>query len=240
MADILASKLYVASPRKAKILAAIQDPVNQELVQQMRNYLDEDFISPEYLTKQDSNTETNQGVPEDSDRRESSSHTSSSHSFGGGGSFSGGGVPGEHYMEDDDIGDENTDNLEDSTADGSNDDNDELVGDEPREDEPREDEPIQESVSITSSVCVDIPIESIKGTFNSREDCKGVTRIVVKDTELWIYYNDDTNLNNVMTADVELIAELGYSYLEFNRLARSNNAIVFDIIQSSDVPQGDE
>lgn len=234
MADILASKLYVTSPRKAKILAAIQDPVNQELVQQMRNYLDEEFISPEYLTKQDSNTETNQDVLEDSDRQKSSSHTSSSHSFRGGGSFSGGGIPGEHYMEDDDIEGEDMDNPDDSAgvSDGDN--------DEPAENEPIEDEPIQESVSITSSVCVDIPIESIKGTFNSRDDCKGVTRIVVKDAELWIYYNDDTNLNNVMTADVDLIAELGYSYLEFNRLARSNNAIVFDIIQSSDVPQGDE
>ena len=74
----------------------------------------------------------------------------------------------------------------------------------------------------------------MKGTFNSRKDCVGVSRVAVKDSELWVYYNDDINLNNVMTAVVDLVSELGMTYLEFNRLARSNNAIVFDIVTATD------
>ena len=37
-----------------------------------------------------------------------------------------------------------------------------------------------------------------------------------------------------MTAVVDLVSELGMTYLEFNRLARSNNAIVFDIVTATD------
>ena len=39
---IYSSKLYVTSTRKDKIHAAIQDPVNAELVQQISDYLDDD------------------------------------------------------------------------------------------------------------------------------------------------------------------------------------------------------
>ena len=49
MANILASKIFISSSRQDKILSAIQDPINSELVQQMKSYLDEDFIAPEYL-----------------------------------------------------------------------------------------------------------------------------------------------------------------------------------------------
>ena len=38
---IYSSKLYVTSARKDKIHAAIQDPINMELVQQLSEYLDE-------------------------------------------------------------------------------------------------------------------------------------------------------------------------------------------------------
>ena len=39
---IYSSKLYVTSTRKDRIHAAIQDPINAELVQQLSDYLDED------------------------------------------------------------------------------------------------------------------------------------------------------------------------------------------------------
>ena len=38
------------------------------------------------------------------------------------------------------------------------------------------------------------------------------------------------NLNNVMGSVIELVSALGYANLEFNRLARSDNAIVFQIV----------
>ena len=51
----------------------------------------------------------------------------------------------------------------------------------------------------------------------------------VKDSELWIYYKDDVNLNDKMIEVIEVLNSTGYTYLAFSRLARSNNAIVFDI-----------
>ena len=71
--------------------------------------------------------------------------------------------------------------------------------------------------------------ETIKGTLNSREDTKGVNRLQVKDDELWIYFNDDENLNDKMISVIETLNSVGYTCLAFSRLARSNNAIVFDI-----------
>ena len=52
----------------------------------------------------------------------------------------------------------------------------------------------------------------------------------VVDHELWIYYNDDSNLNDKMIEVISVLNSTGYTYLKFNRLARSNNAIVFDIL----------
>ena len=39
---IYSSKLYVTSTRKDRIHAAIQDPINVELVQQLEDYLDDE------------------------------------------------------------------------------------------------------------------------------------------------------------------------------------------------------
>ena len=71
--------------------------------------------------------------------------------------------------------------------------------------------------------------DTIKGTLNAREDTTGVNRLEVKDRELWIYYNDDCNLNDKMIEVISVLNSTGYTYLKFNRLARSNNAIVFDV-----------
>ena len=105
-----------------------------------------------------------------------------------------------------------------------------------------EPEPVAESTSvagtpITASCCViwttfdDVvgDCDTIKGTLNSIEATKGVSRLQVKDSELWIYYNDDVNLNDKMVDVIDVLNSTGYTYLVFNRLARSNNAIVFDI-----------
>ena len=48
-----------------------------------------------------------------------------------------------------------------------------------------------------------------------------------------IHYNDSINLNNVMEPVISLLSNAGYSYLQFNRLARTENAIVFMINKSS-------
>ena len=69
----------------------------------------------------------------------------------------------------------------------------------------------------------------IKGTLNVRQDTAGVNRVQIKNDELWIYYNDDINLNNVMANVISVLNAANYQYFEFNRLARTDNAIVFAI-----------
>ena len=60
-------------------------------------------------------------------------------------------------------------------------------------------------------------------------DTQGVALVKYNESELWVYYQDDINLNNIMYNVIEKINSSGYSYLTFNRLARSDNAIVFDV-----------
>lgn len=85
-----------------------------------------------------------------------------------------------------------------------------------------------------------LEVKGIKGTLNSIESTCGVSRVSVKDDkEVWIHYNDNVNLNDVMVDVIEYMNKYGYTYLEFNRLARSENAVVFVIIKS-DTTRGKE
>lgn len=226
MANILASKLFLTSSRQKEILSAIKDPINSELVSQMKDYLDEEFISPEYLG--DNSVED---IPADTSSEGGSSGESSgggaARRSSGGGSFGGGGFSaglGENYM-DDDIDDnsegESTDSAEGAEGEETSDTPEDNVVDD------------NSGSEINTATSIEIPLDAIKGALNSREDCSGVIRIAEKDNELWIYYNDDINLNNVMTSVIDVLNSSSYSYLEFNRLARSNNAIVFDILRQS-------
>ena len=99
---------------------------------------------------------------------------------------------------------------------------------------------VDSATHVTASCGVSLPridvtddmknqVESIKGTLNSQQLTCGVTRVAVKNDEVWCYYNDSVNLNEVMVEAIDLVSKAGYSYLEFNRLARSDNAIVFVI-----------
>jgi glucan-binding YG repeat protein len=74
-----------------------------------------------------------------------------------------------------------------------------------------------------------INLTILKSTLNSRADTAGVSRVSMKENELWIYYGDSTNLNNVMTDVIECLASEEYKQFEFNRLARSDNAVVFEM-----------
>ena len=85
--------------------------------------------------------------------------------------------------------------------------------------------------TIVSSACsgkLDHSVLSeIKDNLNGVADTSGVNRIRIKDSEIWIYYEDRINLNSVMSCVLEYLNSWGYNYLEFNRLDRSDNAMVF-------------
>ena len=113
---------------------------------------------------------------------------------------------------------------------------------EPSTDKPEKSEKAPEPIdssTITSLPRIDVTdnlnleFKDIMGMLNSKDDTCGVIRISENQpNEAWIYYNDSTNLNDVMVPVIEQLNRPGYTYLSFNRLARSENAIVFIIIRN--------
>lgn len=224
---IFASKLYKASPRKDKIRAALLNPVNVELVQQLSEHLDDEYKKPpvEEPDTATSVADTNTPPPEGaaSDSGTSKSGTSS--------------TPSVAAPSDDELGGEQAPAAPDG-GDTSN-----VVVEVKGEGEPEveaspkpgeaDSKANSASVVNTSPVIASTNIHAlpgeIKSTLNMREDCTGVERVMTSGNEMWIYYNDKVNLNSVMSPVIEVLNAASYSYLHFNRLARSDNAIVFEI-----------
>lgn len=208
MKAITSNKLFLSSSksRQVRILAALQDPVNKELIQQLRSYLDDEYITPQNFGEDSESTNLKQLDIEDFNdpQDDSMNNNASPHS-------------------------KSSDNIEVHS---------ELDETEPKSDGESDDEDATNSAdvdssTIVSSTCINdkniIPVDEIKGLLNSRNDTQYVNRIMTKDNELWIYYEDKINLNTVMSSVIELLNASGYTYLEFNRLARTDNAIVFQI-----------
>lgn len=226
---IYSSKLYVTSTRKDRIHAAIQDPINAELVQQLSEYLDDTAqMELKQAVKEEEAEEA--GVAPADNSETSGSDDSFAPAPSGGGSHAS--FTGDVFK---DFGEDDLEGGEEVSEDISVEE-----GVEPAP-EPEVEVPVEEATRVEgqpiTAACqlwntfddVVSDCETIKGTLNSREDTTGVNRLQVKDSELWIYYNDDANLNDKMVEVIEALNALGYTYLTFNRLARSNNAIVFDI-----------
>lgn len=229
---IFASKLYQASSRKDRIHSAYMNPLNAELVQQIDSY-----VSPKYqklLDEEESQVGENMNPAGGENSESSLGSGSSSSSSGGGssfsggsGSFSGGDIPGMITDEPDESSDSDIDDASSEVS---------APESAPASDSEPDDDSVEQSTVIASS-CTEkdasLETETMKGSLNAVEDTAGVTRIRVKDKELWIYYQDSVNLNSVMGPVIDSMNALGYTYLEFSRLARSDNAIVFDIYDST-------
>ena len=227
---IYSSKLYRTSSRKDQIRAAIEsdDVLNVELVQQLEDYLSDDAKAVLHQAENEVKQE------QEATAQEGSAPVASTPSGSSTPSHSGGGAPHSSFTGNimDDFGE---DELADIEAPGE---------ESPTPEEPQPEEVVesvtQEGRPITSATAIiwttldDVidDCDTIKGTLNSREDTCGVIRLEVKDNELWIYYNDDSNLNDKMIEVISVLNSTGYTYLKFNRLARSNNAVVFDITLS--------
>lgn len=218
---ICASKLYRASTRKDKILAAFQDPINTELVGQLAKALDEEYQTPEYLVKESDHEEP--GVQEVGTAPSEPADSEPDNVP----------APAPHHS---------SPSGPPPSSDGPSDESDIDTSEPSGGDEPTSAEPdlIEESTSangkpVTASRARNMfrdmkqVSDQVKGMLNMNQTTSGVSRILCKENELWIYYNDDVNLNNVMAEVIELLNISGYPYLEFNRLARSDNAIVFQI-----------
>lgn len=219
MISIYSCKMFRSSNRQKEIISAIQNPLNTELVQQLKEYID---IPDEYKESnfQNSVRKVNRKAVNDEDRADKGSqhsqitHTSSS--------------PLEFHVNPA----EDSEALDTDIPEASEEEVVEKISDESSTTE----EDITESIKVTksaiqSSTCIP---EQLKGTLNVDESTCGVNRVAVKDKETWVYYNDSVNLNNVMTNVLDKLNAANFSTLSFSRLARSDNAIVFDNLDTPD------
>lgn len=225
---IFACKMYKASKNKEKIKSAINDPINAELVQQLSTYLDGEKIPEEYIDSLDDKKEDNT-ADSTSDSGNSNSPSTSAE-------------PATFISPSDDANDAD-DTIDDTDSDTVDEETTDSIDDTPVEESTRIDgQFIQSNSNLFSSNITDIGklsdiVTEVKGILNSRSDTCGVSRVLIKDNELWVHYNDKINLNNVMGTAIELLNASCYTYLEFNRLARTDNAIVFEISLSDTANQ---
>lgn len=248
--SIYASKLYRSSARKDKIRSAIENPLNKELVSQLAEDLDKKYQNPTYLDKDggkpDIKEDTNSQEGEEKDEGKEEILPSKS----SGVSHSGGGAPkpslhdsfkkAEGDMKDN--SETRGDVLESKPNDTKPETNSKPEAEVKDSIQSENKTPVQASTATGGTEIEGTNIypgvsdlhelvAQVKDTLNMKDDTKGVERTQIKkdDKELWIYYNDEINLNSIMSPVIESLNASGYSYLQFNRLARSDNAIVFEV-----------
>lgn len=237
MKSIYASKLFIASKRKEQIKAALLAEANSGLVQQLAEDLDEQYQTPENLGQGNEkpaedapqageDNEFNDFIVDDNVDPEKDLVTMDDLGKSSGGahkSASSGPAPKPS-------GDEPKGEKPES-------DTSELMPESPANEkpapalEPEASTQVENKTEVKASTLPDLNM--LKGTLNNRKETAGVIRIAEKENEVWIYYNDDINLNDVMVDVIECITCLDTQPLEFNRLARSDNAVVFVIESKS-------
>lgn len=229
---LLNCKLYRASKRKSNILGAISDPINSELVKQLRSYLDDKYLTSDYLDPTETSVDdTAKNEPssksdDDNDRRPSvHSQPPQPHVA----------RPDSHISDDAD----NLPDLDTSSDEDDKDDTDSNTGESTSSNlqsaSQVSSDPVLSSAQI-SEIDISDYAQEVINTLNLRDDTCGVTRSIFKGNEFWIYYNDKINLNSVMSVVLDVLASAGYTHLEFNRLARTDNAIVFDVVDIGPTP----
>ena len=235
MKSIYASKLYKASKRKDRINAALIAPTNLALVQQLAESLDEEYKTLENFgmspkeEKKDSKEDTGADiedfvVDEEIDPQNdlvTMDDLGEASSSKGNKSSKPSKAP-KHRSELDEKSEPKEDQPKADTS--------ELIPESPANDqnsEPEASTNVTEKEEVNAATVLDLT--TLKATLNSRGDTAGVTRIAEKENEVWIYYKDDVNLNNIMVDVIDYLMNSGYESFEFNRLARSDNAIVFEV-----------
>lgn len=231
MIVIKSSRFYRASKNKSRILAAYQNPINRELIQQVEDAVtcvydvdDDDSESAESIALDDRVLDDD-GESAISDETELESA-----------------VP--EVGHSDEYADDESDVDDDVSADNdlSSDDESSVNG---------SDSAIKSYCSIESSRSLDtnclvdqsisfidddvcsnttqermVDLDAIVNLLNNDASTSGVRDIYRDETGVWIYYTDETNLNSVMDNVISSIRSI-YPSLQFNRLARMHNAIVF-------------
>jgi len=221
-----ASRLYrsFSTTRQDELIRAANAPMNVKLVQQLAEYIDPEYRTKDYLVPDDGSSEQVEDVDLSDDFGDAEEFTDSG-DFGGSPPPrpSGGSSPSLDFDAPPDM-DLSTDESEETPPEDADVPGMNVVPDVPG--------PTDEVSEATNIMNEDIA-SAIKDILESDESTAGVVRVATRDSdsELWVYYQDKINLNRLMTAVVDSIESHGYNQLTFNRLARTDNAIVFEINQ---------
>ncbi len=232
MKSIFASKLYKASKRQDRIRSAMTDPINSELVQQLKSYIDDEYL--EEAEPKDIDPMEGKGAENEDSGGSVSKKPSGGgghHSSGGGGL--GGGLPGA-FGGDDDLGGDLGD-MDSYSEDGGEEGPAPDVPDEPEGDveEAVDINKVSEEDTIYAKLDIVRDTNRVLNDLNEDSLTSGVRRLSVKGKEAWIFYKDDVNLNDIMEPVISKIADICEDNLSFNRLARTENAIIFEIEDDS-------
>lgn len=223
---IYGCKMFRSSSRKNHIKANIANPINVELVQQIQDLTDDSEDTVEKVNPSENKSE-----------RKILKGPSSSPS---GGSYSTSLSHGSEPSEDDIFIPDETDNngnkdenFDDSDSlDTSDESVDEDTSDE-NVDEDTSDENVESSEAITAVVEDELDINQLKSILNESSSLTyGVSRISERNNEVWVYYNDDVNLNPMLSDIIYAVESSKFKNLEFNRIARSDNAVVFEKVDN--------
>lgn len=214
------SKVFCARENKSEIISALSNPLNLELKQQLIENLDSKYQSNEYTnpdevkdklsTKADDYTDVDDNMPPDDladgEKSSKSSHKSSTSTAKTPSSPS------------------STDTEEDASSEDMV-----KVKDKPKE-KSKEDKPVEEVSESTDIDSNQIDTKSIEDLLNTNKSTDGVNYIQVKSqdniTEIWIIYRDNVNINDKIS-DIMGLVSSKYPNWQFNRVARTYNAIIF-------------
>lgn len=233
MSLIMSSELFKSSKNKSKILSTISNPINKELVKQLESYvkvsdLTEDDNQED--SKLDDSTLSNSSADETNtdDTSSEDTHNSEQTNTSKPASF----VP-------NDSSDTSAANDSEGTDSESSDDNDNSK-DASSDDSNSND--VNESTSTTKAqiksstyVTADIvarAVNELPGALNLSDDTKGVDYAAFKTNannanEVWIYYDNEVDVSKILNNVVTYLLSSGYYYLQFNRISRDDNALVF-------------
>ena len=122
---------------------------------------------------------------------------------------------------------EESDMIDDEDTDPA-DSNDEIEDDSSasEEDFPETDEPQSDNIDTEDTTADDI--DRLEAALNGNSNTQGVIRCAEKDDEIWVYYNDDINISKILPDIMDELDANNITDMSFSRIARSNNAIVFD------------
>jgi len=227
---ILSSKLFKGSSRQAKILAEVNNPLNQPLLKQLSQYIDPKYLESPESKEEDEKLEdfsevndvdtskdtesskeseaTKNAVPKASPSTLSKRSSNSKMEF----------TPKEDESKEADASEDTAKSNQDA-------------GEATESDETEVSSSIHASTYITIQDISEV-LTTLPGTLNLREETCGALYAALKSSnsnELWIYYKDDVDISKILDKIIDVINLSNYYFLDFNRVDRNSNAAIFTV-----------